>query len=1137
MNFSAPFVRRPIGTLLMTAGLALAGFAAYFQLPVSPLPQIDIPTISVNASLPGASPDTMASSVATPLERRLGRIAGVTEMTSRSSLSSTNITLQFDYSRNIDGAARDVQAAINASRVDLPSTLRSNPTYRKVDPSAAPILILALTSQTRTPAQTYDAVSNVLQQQLSQVPGVGEVEIGGGSLPAVRVELNPYALASLGVGAEDVRAALSSANANRPKGVVDAGPQRLQIYTNDTGLHASDYRPLIVAYRNGAPVRLGDIASVTDGVEDVHNLGLFNGRPSIVALVTQEPGANIIATVDRIRALLPALRQALPQDVDVNVALDRTNTIRASLFDVEATLLIAVLLVVAVTLLFLKSLRATLIPAIAVLVSLLATLGAMFLLGFSLDNLSLMALVVATGFVVDDAIVVLENTTRHLEAGMGRFEAALYGAREVGFTVLSISVSLVAVFIPILLMSGLVGRLFREFAITLSAAILVSLVISLTTTPMLCAMLLPRAADQRPGRLSRFSESFFNRVHKFYQGVLDWSLDTRPVALAILLAAMVLSAFLYVVIPKGFFPQQDTGLITGAMQADQASSFQIARSRLTRFVNIIRRDPSVQSVVGFTGGSGRGGGGGGFVSVSLKPRGQRHETSEQFIARMTRRFNYVTGASLFLNPVQDVRAGGRAGNATYQYTLTGDNRDQLRDWADELTNELKAQPELTEVSSDQSDHGLEAYVDIDRDMAARLDLSPADIDNTLYDFFGQRQATTIYNAQNQYHVIMEAAPQYAQDPTALQNVFIPVGRQAASNSASPIDATPTIGANNPEVAAATPAIAMNAPSIAKAAPAIAGAAASQASGGSASAAGAGTGSGASSGAQSTVSTNVAAAAPPTRNASQGDALSANVRQMTPLSAIAHWSNSSQPRSVNHQDLGVAATISFNLAPGKSLSDAATAIARAEAAIGMPISMHGSFQGTARVYQQSLGDEPLLILAALVVIYIVLGILYESTIHPLTVLSTLPSAGLGALIALVIFHIEFSVISLIGIFLLIGLVKKNAILIIDFAIEAERGRGLTPRAAIREAALVRFRPIIMTTLAALFAATPLAIGWGEGSELRRPLGVAIIGGLAVSQALTLITTPVIYLYLDRFRRRSIREQRLSRLGNAAAVPAE
>ncbi len=1108
MNLSAPFVGRPIGTILMTAGLALAGIAAYFQLPVSPLPQIDIPTISVSASLPGASPDTMASSVATPLERRLGRIAGVTEMTSRSSAGSSNVTLQFDYSRNIDGAARDVQAAINASRADLPSTLRSNPTYRKVDPSAAPIMILALTSPTRTPAQMYDAVSNVVQQQLSQVQGVGDVEIGGGSLPAVRVELNPYALASLGIGPEDVRAALSSANANRPKGIVDAGDQRLQIYTNDTGLHASDYRSLIISYRNGAAVRLRDVASVVDGVEDVHNLGLYNGQPSIVVLVTQEPGANIIATVDRIRALMPTLRAALPQDIDVDVALDRTNTIRASLTDVERTLLIAILLVVAVTLVFLKSPRATVIPAVAVVASLLGTLGVMFLLGFSLDNLSLMALVVATGFVVDDAIVVLENTTRHLEQGMPRVQAALYGAREVGFTVLSISISLVAVFIPILLMSGLVGLLFREFAITLSAAILVSLVISLTTTPMLCALLLPRqASDRQPAWFSHFSDSIFDRLHKSYDKVLDWSLHARPVALAILLTAVALSTYLYVVIPKGFFPQQDTGLITGSMQADQSSSFQIARTRLTRFVNILRRDPSVQSVVGFTGGSGRGGGGGGFVSIALKARGERHETSDQFIARMTRRFNSVTGASLFLNAVQDVRAGGRQSNATYQYTLTGDDRDQLRDWAQKLTDALKAQPELTEVNSDQTDHGLEAFVNVDRDMAARLDLSPVDVDNTLYDFFGQRQATTIYNAQNQYHVIMEAAPQYGQDPTVFAHVFVPVGNQTSASNGNPLNTNPTVSSVAPSISGvpATAAVASSAALLPSA--------------------------------SQTSTAAVTAAAPPTRNASTGDALASSEQHMAPLSALANWYNSSQPRSINHQDLGVATTISFNLAEGASLSDATTAIARAEAQIGMPITIHGSFQGTARVYQQSLSDEPLLILAALVAIYIVLGILYESTIHPLTVLSTLPSAGLGALIALVIFHIEFSVISLIGIFLLIGIVKKNAILIIDFAIEAERGRGLNPYDAIREAALVRFRPIIMTTLAAILAAVPLAIGWGDGSELRRPLGVAIIGGLVVSQALTLITTPVIYLYLDHFRRRSTNERRLSRFGDAAAVPAE
>jgi multidrug efflux pump len=1059
VNLSAPFVRRPIGTTLLTIGVALAGIVAFFLLPVSPLPQVDYPTVSVQASMPGASPETMASAVASPLERRLGHISDVTEMTSSSGAGSSRITLQFGLDRNIDGAARDVQAAINAARADLPSTLRSNPTYRKVNPADAPIMILGLTSQTKTPGQMYDAAANIIQQQLSQVQGVGDVEIGGGSLPAVRVELNPLQLAKYGVALEDVRAALASANANRPKGIVEDGPRRLQVYTNDQGAKASDYSGLVIAYRNGSALRLSDVADVSDGVEDVHNLGLFNGKPAIVVVISRQPAANIIRTVDLIKKALPALKASLPQDIDVAVAVDRTRTIRASLEEVERTLIFAVILVVVVVAFFLKSARATLVPAVAVTVSLLGTLGVMYLLGFSLDNLSLMALTVATGFVVDDAIVVLENVSRHLEAGEPRYQAALKGAGEVAFTVLSISVSLVAVFIPILLMGGIVGRLFREFAMTLSVAIMISLVISLTTTPMICAYLLrpDNEGPAAPRWWARASDSVFGGMRRGYERALDWALDEGPVSLAILVCAIALNVYLFTIIPKGFFPQQDTGLLNGGMRADQSSSFQISKQRLTRFVNIIRRDPAVDTVVAFVNG-GRGGGGGGFAFVSLKPRGERKIGSQQVMGRLRPRFERVTGASMFLAPVQDVRAGGRQSNASYQYTLEGPDITTLRTWAGRLTEELKRSPVLTDINSDQEDHGLETFVDVDRDAAARLGLSARDIDAALYDAFGQRQVSTIYRDKNQYHVIMEADPQFAQDPGALGNIYV-----------------------------ASSAVVQNGP-----------------------------------------------AAPPSRDASGGVAVSAQARNMTPLAAFAHWADGSQPRAINHQDQSLATTISFNLAEGKSLSDATAAVREAEAAIAMPATVHGSFQGTAKVFQQSLANEPVLIAAAILAVYIVLGVLYESYVHPLTVISTLPSAGLGAAAALILFKTEFSIIAMIGVVLLIGIVKKNAILIIDFALEAERSQGCSTREAIRQASLLRFRPIMMTTFAAMLGALPLAIGWGEGSELRRPLGVAIIGGLLVSQILTLITTPVVYLYLDRFRRRSPEERRLSRAGSAEGM---
>ena len=1088
MNISEPFVRRPIGTLLLTIGIAMAGIAAFILLPVAPLPQVDFPVVSVQASLPGASPATMASSVATPLEKRLGHIADVNEMTSASSQNSTRITLQFNLDRDINGAARDVQAAINAARIDLPATLRSNPTYRKVNPADQPILILAMTSDTKTPGQIYDSAANVLQQQLSQIKGVGEVDIGGGSLPAVRVDVNPFALAKYGIGLEDVRAALASANANRPKGLVQDGERRMQIYTNDQGTKAADYAPLVIAYRNGAAVTLSDVAAVTDGQEDIHNLGLFSkdggpGKPAIIVRVTREPGANIVATVDAIKKTLPLLQSELPADVLMSVAVDRTVTIRASLNDVERTLAISILLVVAVVAVFLRNGRATIVPAVAVTVSLLGTLGVMYLLGFSLDNLSLMALTVSTGFVVDDAIVVLENITRHLEKGMDRFKAALLGAQEVGFTVLSISVSLIAVFTPILMMGGIIGRLFREFALTLSTAIIVSLIISLTTTPMLCAYFVgaPATGDKQ-GRLSRWAEKSFDWMASRYERALRWALDSGPIMLVILLVTIVLNVYLFIIVPKGFFPQQDTGQLAGGMQMDQSTSFQVSRSRMKQFVDILGKDSAIQSVVGFTGG---GGSSGGFIFVGLKPESQR-PSADQIIQRLRYRFSSVTGASLFLQSVQDFRFGGRQAAAEYQYTLEADSLDDLRTWATKLTDQLKRDPTLTDVNTDQQEHGLQAFVTVDRDSASRLGLTSANIDNVLYDGFGQRQVSTIYNALNQYHVIMEVPQANAQDPTALSNVYVsaqtPAKTTATTSSATSSSASTTTAVNTLALVS-TATTAAGAPGAAP------------------------------------VSALNGPVAPPSRNAATGVAVSTTAEVVTPLRAVATFTQTSVPTSVSHQDVSPATTISFNLAPGKSLSDATDSVNQAAAAIGMPANVHGSFQGTAKVFQDSLSNEPVLILAALVAVYIVLGVLYESYLHPLTVLSTLPSAGVGAVVALLLFKTEFSIIALIGVILLIGIVKKNAIMIIDFALDAERNQGLSTRDAIYQASLLRFRPIMMTTFAAMLGALPLALAWGEGSELRRPLGITIIGGLLVSQVLTLLTTPVVYLHIDRWRRRT------------------
>ncbi|MHB8668677.1 MAG: efflux RND transporter permease subunit [Burkholderiales bacterium] len=1093
MNLSRPFVRRPIGTVLLTVGIALAGIAGFFALPISPLPQIDLPVIQVNANIPGASPDTMASSVATPLERHLGTIAGVNEITSTSSVGATRVTLQFDLSRNIDGAARDVQAAINAARVDLPATLRQNPTYRKANPAAAPVLILALTSKSKTPGQIYNEVSNTVNQRLLQVSGVGDVQIGGSTLPAVRIELDPFALNHYGISTEDVRAAIQASNANRPKGMVQGGGRRLQIYTQTPGLKASDYAPMVIAWRNGAAVRLRDVADVEDGVENTRTLGLFNGERAVIVLIICQPSANVVATVDAIHALLPELQAELPADVKLNVVADRTTSIRASLREVELTLLAAVLLVVLVVGLFLRSVRATLVPAVATVVALLGTFGVIYLLGYSLNNLTLMALTVATGFVVDDAIVVLENTSRHIEAGMTRMQAALLGAREVGFTVVSISLSLVAVFIPLLFMGGQAGRLFREFAVTLSVAVIISLVLSLTTTPMMCAWLLKpggaAAAQRPPGWLARQAKRGYDWMLARYADSLDWALASKGMVMLILLAVIALNAYLFYVVPKSLFPQQDTGQFAGGLSADQSISTKAMGEKLRQVVDIVRADPAVATVVGFTGGARAGGG---FVFVTLKPVSERSVKGLAVIARLRPKLARVAGLRLFLSPVQDFRSGGRPSNSTYQYTLTGESSATLRDWSGRLLQELKKYPQLTDLDSDEQENGVQANVLVDRGAAGRLGISATAVDAALYDAFGQRQVAVIYTDLNQYHVVMEWAPQYTQSPSALGDVYVPGtklvrngGRLVAIESTTAPSSKSSAGG-----AAATP-----------------------------------------------IATVPVSPNPALRNASGGNVLSNTPANMVPLKVIARFTEGAAATSVNHQNTELATTISFNLAEGATLADAGRVISVAEADIGMPTSVRGAFAGTALLAQQTNAQQVLLIAAALLVIYIVLGVLYESLVHPLTVLSTLPSAGVGAVLALLLFHMDFSLIALIGVFLLIGIVKKNAILIIDFALEAERARGLSSLEAVREACLLRFRPILMTTLAAALGALPLAIGFGEGSELRQPLGVAIVGGLIASQLLTLLTTPVVYMLLDKLRRRKADERYLSRAGSGALQPLE
>ncbi|MCW5221217.1 nodulation protein [Verminephrobacter aporrectodeae subsp. tuberculatae] len=1050
MNLSRPFVERPVATVLLTLGVALAGIAAFFVLPVSPLPQVDYPSISVSANLPGASPETMAASVVTPLERRLGLIAGVNEMTSVSSNGSARVSLQFDLERNIDAAARAVQAAINAARADLPATLRNNPGYRKRNPAAAPVMILALTSKTRSTGAIYDAVSNVVSQRLSQVDGVGEVEIGGGSLPAVRVELLPFALDRYGISTEDVRAAIQAANARRPQGVVEGNGRRLQIYTPEPARVAAQYAALVIAWRNDAAVRLGDVARVEDGVENNRTVGLFNGAPAIIVLVTRQPGANAIETVDAVRALLPDLQAQLPQDIQVAVASDSTHSIRASLHEIEFTLLLSIALVVLVVALFLRQARATVIPALATVVSLLGTFGVMHLLGFSLNNLSLMALTVATGFVIDDAIVVLENTMRHVEAGMARMQAALQGAREVGPTVLSISLSLVAVFIPLLFMDGQMGRLFREFAVTLSAAVLISLLLSLTTTPMLCAWLLrAQAPGAAPGRWALRAERGYQMLLRGYARGLDWALANQALVLLLLLAVTGLNVYLFARIPKGYFPQQDNGQINAGLRADQSISSQALARKLRQAVDTIRHDPAVDTVVGFSGGSRAGGG---FMFVNLKPPAQRSVSTPEVVARLRPQLNQITGLRVFLNPVQELRMGARESNSSYQYTLKSDNLADLRRWAGRLADRLKDEPLLQDVDTDQAENGVQTRVEVDRARATQLGASNAAIGNALYNAFGQRPVATIHDALNQYSVIMEWAPEYTRGPLALQDVRV---------------------AANPD------------------------------------------------------GTTGSAANPGQRAASTGQVLSTTASTMVPLSAMARMQERAAPSSISHQDGELATTISFNLPPDATLDQAQAAIAQAQADITMPSNVRGSFQGSALSAQRSQGQQMFLIGAAIVVIYLVLGMLYESLIHPLTVLSTLPSAGVGAVLALLLFDMPFGTMALIGVLLLIGIVKKNAIMVIDFALEAERARSLTAQQAVRAACLLRFRPILMTTLAAALGALPLAIGFGQGSGLRQPLGVAIIGGLLISQLLTLLTTPVVYVLLDRLRRPAPDERHLSR----------
>ena len=1148
MHLSAPFIKRPAATSLLSLALLMAGSVAYSVLPVASLPDVDFPVIGSFAMLPGGSPETMASSVASPLERHFGRIAGVNQMTSTSSMGSASVTMQFDINRDIDAAARDVQAAINAARSQLPAYLPENPSYRKANPAEAPILILALTSDVVPKPQIYDMADSILAQKIAQIQGVGNCFVGGSAQPAVRVELNPMQLGNNGIGLEAVRTALANANANRPKGSFQDATHRWQINDNDQIFKARDYAPIIAGYnpQTGAPVRVSDLGTVTDGVADIHTAGLegmksagHSGvlKDAILVIVFKIPGANVISTVDKVLAQLPRLQAEIPPTIKLSVSVDRTTTIRASVHDVEIALIISVLLVVLVVFLFLREIWATLIPSIAVPLSLVGTFGIMYLLGYSVDNLSLMALTISTGFVVDDAIVVIENITRYLEMGMKPFEAAMKGSREIGFTVLSMSTSLIAVFIPILLMGGLVGKLFREFAVTLSVAIAVSLLVSLTTTPMLCANFLKSRDAVRHGPIYRASEHAFNWMHSEYSRGLRWVLRHQWLMLGVVFGTVILNVYLFVIVPKGFFPQQDTGRLGGRTIAAQDISFDAMRAKQKMLAQMVLDDPAVDSVTAFAGGGGWGGGttNNGSMFIGLKPAGERKDayghivTGDMVVNRLRRKLTSVPGATLYLQNQQDIQIGGRGSAAQYQYTLWDEDLNELNYWAPQFEARARRMPELRDVSTDQQNQGLSATLVIDRDTASRLGISAAAIDQVLYDAFGQREVSTMYTGLNQYFVVMEVDPKYQLSPDSLNGIYIKAGSVAGAAASVPNTGSPA------GTAAATAAIGAPAPA-APAAP-TGDTAVFPTAAGTLAVTTTGTGTPATAG---TLTGSFPASLPPAASASSGSAGSlitapaaatpaaltpASGGAMVPLSAIAHYEPRRTSLQVNHQGQYPAVTVTFNLAPNVALGDAVTALERTQHDMGMPSGVHAVFQGTAQAFQDSLRNEPLLILAALVAVYIVLGILYESLIHPLTILSTLPPAGVGAILALLLTGTDLSIIALIGIILLIGIVKKNAILMIDFALQAEREQGLPPVEAIYQACLLRFRPIMMTTFAALFGGLPLAIGMGVGSELRQPLGITIVGGLIVSQMLTLFTTPVVYLFFDRLQWRVMKLHRV------------